>query len=73
MQITLNLPDDIEQKLKTHPNPELFISDLVKAALETHTQTPTTSEPTWTAFFAQRDRLLTDIPNKPCRVGECRH
>ena len=36
MQITLNLPDDLGQELKNLPSPELFVANLVKAALQQH-------------------------------------
>jgi len=34
MQITLNLPEKIGQELKSLPNPELYVSELVKVALQ---------------------------------------
>jgi hypothetical protein len=34
MQITLSLPDDIGQELKTLPDPERFVADLLRAALQ---------------------------------------
>ena len=34
MQVTLDLPDEIGRELKTLANPELFVSGLVRAALQ---------------------------------------
>lgn len=64
MQITLSLPDEVGQELKTLPNPELFVSGLVKAALQYHQPTPPQSDLTWAAFFAKRNRLLAESPDE---------
>jgi len=40
MQIILDLPDEIAQELQTLPNAELFVTELVKAALQRRKTTP---------------------------------
>ncbi|QEP42072.1 hypothetical protein D5085_02305 [Ectothiorhodospiraceae bacterium BW-2] len=39
MQVTLDLPDDVGRELKALANPELFVTDLIRAARQSRKPT----------------------------------